>query len=102
VSRDAGQSVQGPLLDAALRADPSKLPQLVGVNLGNEGYAIVNVTKVLPRKPAPDAIAQQERKQYAQWLASAESLAYYASLKERFKVQIKVPEPKNSAAAAPQ
>jgi hypothetical protein len=29
-------------------------------------------------------------------------LAYYASLKERFKVQIKVPEPKNSAAAAPQ
>jgi peptidyl-prolyl cis-trans isomerase D len=102
VSRDAGQAVQGPLLDAALRADPAKLPQLVGVSLGNEGYAIVNVSKVLPRKPAPEAIAQQERKQYAQWLAAAESLAYYTSLKERFKVQIKVPDPKNSAAAAPQ
>lgn len=100
VSRDAGQAVQGPVLDAALRADPAKLPQLVGVSLGNEGYAIVNVTKVLPRKPAPEGVAEQERKQYAQWLASAESLAYYASLKERFKVQIKVPEPKNSAALA--
>ena len=48
---------------------------------------------MLPRTPVADSAAQQERNQYAQWTANAESLAYYAALKERFKVQIKVPAP---------
>ncbi|WP_294771544.1 peptidylprolyl isomerase [uncultured Rhodoferax sp.] len=93
VSREPNQPVQGALLDAALRADPAKLPAMVGVDLGRQGYAIVKVSKVLPRTPVADSAAQQERNQYAQWTANAESLAYYAALKERFKVQIKVPAP---------
>jgi peptidyl-prolyl cis-trans isomerase D len=84
------------LLDAALRADPAQLPALVGVDLGRQGYAIVKVSKVLPRTPVADTVSKQERNQYAQWTANAESLAYYAALKERFKVQIKVPAPTSS------
>ena len=96
VSREANQPVQGLLLDAALRADPTKLPATVGVDLGRQGYAIVKVNKVLPRTPVADDVAKQERNQYAQWTANAESQAYYAVLKERFKVQIKVPAPTSS------
>jgi len=97
VSREANQPVQGPLLDAAMRADPAKLPATVGVDLGRQGYAIVKVNKVLPRTPVAEDVARQERNQYAQWSANAESLAYYAALKERFKVKIKVPAPASSA-----
>lgn len=96
VSREANQPVQGPLLDAALRADPTKLPVTVGVDLGRQGYAIVKVSKVLPRNPVGDDVAMRERNQFAQWTASAESQAYYAALKERFKVQIKVAAPASS------
>jgi peptidyl-prolyl cis-trans isomerase D len=99
VSREANQSVQGVLLDAALRADPGKLPATVGVDLGRQGYAIVKVNKVLPRTPVAADVAKQERNQYAQWTANAESQAYYAALKERFKVQIKVPTPTSSVPA---
>lgn len=93
VSRDQGQSVQGPILKAALGADPAQLPAWIGVDLGQQGYAVVRVNKVLPRTPAANDAASQERKQYAQWLALAEGQAYYAALKQRFKVQIKVPRP---------
>jgi len=47
----------------------------------------------LPRSPAVAATAEQERKQYAQWVASAENKAYYKMLSQRFKVAIKVPRP---------
>lgn len=96
VSREANQPVQGLLLDAALHADPTKLPVTVGVDLGRQGYAIVKVNKALPRNPVGDDVAMRERNQFAQWTASAESQAYYAALKERFKVQIKVAAPASS------
>ena len=91
VSREPNQPIQGPLLDAALRADTSSLPAWVGVDLGAQGYAVVRVNKVLARTPPPDA--NKERAQYAQWVASAENQAYYQWLKERFKVQMKVQRP---------
>ncbi|MBC5785838.1 SurA N-terminal domain-containing protein [Ramlibacter sp. USB13] len=82
------------VIEAALRADPAKLPALVGVDLGPEGYAVVQVNKVLPREaPAPQQ-AQQEQQQYARAWAMAEAAAYYEELKQRFKVQINVPKPK--------
>jgi peptidyl-prolyl cis-trans isomerase D len=54
---------------------------------------VVKVNKVLPRERPPENVASQERQQYAQWWASAENLAYYTLLKDRFKVQIEVPKP---------
>jgi peptidyl-prolyl cis-trans isomerase D len=96
VSRDQGQTIGGPLLDAALRADASSLPAWVGVDLGTQGYAVVRVNKVLPRAAVAQATAKQEREQYAQWIANAESQAYYQLLKERFNVQMKVQRPVRS------
>lgn len=95
VSREPNQPIQGPLLDAALRADTSSLPAWVGVDLGAQGYAVVRVNKVLARTPPADA--NKERTQYAQWVASAENQAYYQWLKERFKVQMKVQRPTRSS-----
>lgn len=93
VSRDATQGLAGALVDAALKVNPAKLPGFAGVELGGQGYAIVRVNKVLPRSAVEEAKSKQEQAQYAQWVAAAESSAYYESLKQRFKVQIKVPEP---------
>jgi peptidyl-prolyl cis-trans isomerase D len=93
VSREPGQPIQGPVLDAALSADPAALPAWVGVDQGALGYAVLRVNKVLPRTPVPEGTTKQERAQYAQWYASAEKDAYYQLLKDRFKVQIKVPRP---------
>ena len=80
-------------MEAALRADPTALPAFTGVELGEQGYAVVKVNKLLPREqPAPDQ-AKMEREQYERWWASAEGLAYYNLLKSRFKAQILAPKP---------
>ncbi len=95
VSRDPTQSPRQSvqLVEAALKADTTALPVFVGVDLGAQGYAVIKVVKVTAREPAQEAVAQQERNQYAQWWTSAESLAYYNTLKERFKTEIKVAKP---------
>jgi peptidyl-prolyl cis-trans isomerase D len=93
VSRDQPQKQAPAAVDAALRADAAALPVLVGVDLGAQGYAIVKVLKVLPREASLEAAAKQERTQYAEWWTSAESMAYYNLLKERFKTDIKVAKP---------
>ena len=93
VSRDQTQKQPAALVDAALRADATVLPAFSGVDLGAQGYAVVKVVKVIQREPPQEAAARQERNQYAQWWASAESLAYYNVLKDRFKTEIKVAKP---------
>ena len=100
VSREQAQQLPTPVIDAALRADPGALPAFVGVDLGNQGYAIVKVAKVLPRDARPEAAAKQERSQYSQWWTSAETLAYYNSLKDQFKGQILVQKPAAAKAGA--
>lgn len=93
VSRDQAQQLPTPLVDAALRADASALPILTGVDLGTQGYAIIKVNKIVPRDPPPEAAAKQERSQYGQQWTSAETLAYYNGLKDRFKAEILVTKP---------
>jgi peptidyl-prolyl cis-trans isomerase D len=87
-----------PVVEAALRADAAKLPALVGVDLGTEGYAIVKVDKVLSRQAPTPQQAQQELAQYANAWANAEAQAYYELLKDRFKAQINVPKPAGTPA----
>jgi peptidyl-prolyl cis-trans isomerase D len=98
VSRDQPAGQPGPIIEAALRADPTALPAFVGVDLGPAGYAVIKVVQSIAR-PAPDeARARAERQQHAQWWTQAETLAYFNLLKARFKTEIKVPQP---TAAAP-
>jgi peptidyl-prolyl cis-trans isomerase D len=93
VSRQDAQKQPSAVVEAALRADPGALPAFVGVDLGEQGYAVVKVDKVVPRDaPAPE-MAKQELDQYTKWWSAAENLAYYNLLKERFKVKIELPKP---------
>ncbi|PIF77955.1 peptidyl-prolyl cis-trans isomerase D [Variovorax sp. 54] len=100
VSRIDAQSQPAPVIDAALRADGAKLPALLGVDLGMQGYAVVRVTKVVPRTPPTAEQAQQESMQIAQSVTAAEAAAYYELLKQRFKVEILVPKPADTLPTA--
>ena len=93
VSRDKLENQPRSLVDAALRAPAASLPALVGVDLGAQGYAIAKVNRVMPRETLKASDEQQLRQQLVQWAGTAEALAYYEVLKDRFKVQIKVPRP---------
>ncbi len=97
VSRAQMQGLPRQVVDAALRADAGKLPAVIGVDLGDAGYAVARVTQVLGREALPggDGPLQQ---QYTQAWANAEAQAYLESLKKRNKVQIE--EAAVAAAAA--
>jgi peptidyl-prolyl cis-trans isomerase D len=100
VSRREAQSQPLPVIDAALRADAAKLPALVGVDLGAQGYAVVRVIKVVPRTPPAPELAKQEQAQVGQSVSAAEDAAYYNLLKERFKAEILVPKPADALPVA--
>ncbi|MDP2007781.1 MAG: SurA N-terminal domain-containing protein [Rubrivivax sp.] len=87
VSRAQAQGLPRPLMEAALRVDPAKLPAVTGVDLGAEGYVVMRVMQVLPREPAPGG-EEPLRAQYAQAWAAAEADAYVEALKKRFKASV--------------
>ncbi len=87
VSRTQAQGLPRPLLDAALRADATKLPAVTGVDLGTDGYVVMRVMQVLPREKPPGG-EEPLRAQYAQAWAAAEADAYVEALKKRFKANI--------------
>jgi peptidyl-prolyl cis-trans isomerase D len=97
LGRQGGDATQPrQIVEAALRADATKLPALVGVDLGADGYAVLKVDKVLPREtPKPEQL-QQEIGQYTRAWSTAEAAAYYEMLKDRFNVEIEVPKPKDA------
>ncbi len=84
LSRLQSGKVPEPLLSAVLRAPTASLPSFLGVDLGEQGYLVVKVTKVLPSDDDP----VRSRTQYSQIWADAEARAYYAALKKRFKAKI--------------
>ena len=91
LSRSVPNKWPTALLEAVMHAPTQSLPAWLGADLGGQGYAVVRVNKVLP---APEMTArQQERAQFSQWLGTAEGLAYYNHLKDRYKVEIKEPRP---------
>ena len=99
LSRVDAAKVPSQMLNAALRADPSALPIFKGVDLGEDGYAIVKITQVLPPQERPAQEQEQARAQYTQWWTTAEGLAYYKLLQERLKVKFKVSKPVAQSAA---
>jgi len=87
VSRAQPRDLPPALLDVVLKAATTVLPAVVGVPLGNEGYAVAKITKVAGRDPvAADPVKAQT--QYAQVWADAEAAAYYTALKSRYKVSV--------------
>ena len=88
LSRAQQRELPGALVAAAMKVPTATLPAFVGVDLGDQGYAVVKIGKVLGRDPVT-ADASRAQSQYAQAWGDAESQAYYNALKSRFKVEIK-------------
>ncbi|RDU99287.1 SurA N-terminal domain-containing protein [Trinickia dinghuensis] len=88
VSRSDAQGVSPLALGPIFKVDDSKLPGYVGVDLGNDGYAIYRVNSVVPPAPidAPRLAAAQ--RELAQVDAQAQLEGYVASLRQRSKVKV--------------
>jgi peptidyl-prolyl cis-trans isomerase D len=97
VSRAPGD-LPREVTDAVLSADTAKLPVALGVSLGDRGYWVGKVLKVLP--PEDTILADPNlAQQYARAWAAAEGAAYYESLKKRHRVTIRAAAAAASAAA---
>jgi len=91
VSRQQSNKVPHPVVQAAMRADTTSLPVTLGVSLGDQGYAVVRVTKVVHQDHR--GTAKQDSDQYVAAWSAAEGLAYYDVLKQAMKASISVPKP---------
>ncbi len=101
VSRQATQKLPQPVVDAALKVPALSLPAWTGVDLGEQGYAVIEVSKVIhsPLTSADAAKTTPEQgANVAQAASAAENLAYYNYLKSTFKVKINVPTPQSGVA----
>lgn len=95
VSRRDPAGLPREVVESVLKASPSPLPSVFGVDLGQAGYTVVRLAKVEPPTFQP-AEAESARASYAQAFAAAEAQAYLEALKRRYKVEVKAP----AAAAA--
>lgn len=89
VSRLQGKQVPAVAMQAIFRADVSKLPAYVGVELPNNGgYALY---KIMAVKPLDRVDADKRRvlqRDYTAMLAQEDFAAYLAGLRQRYKVEI--------------
>ena len=90
IARNQPQNLPAQIVEAVLKAETTKLPDFVGVELPGRAYYVAKINKVLPPVAADDATAKQGRVQVSQAWAVAEDQAYYNLLKERFKTDIKI------------
>jgi peptidyl-prolyl cis-trans isomerase D len=90
VSRNQPQGLPRPALDAVMRTDATKLPAVVGADLGEQGYVVARVVKVEPPSLSADEQKQLQALVTNAW-AAAEQQAYYNVLKERLDVEVDVP-----------
>lgn len=93
VARNQLQNLAVQIVEAALKADASKLPDFIGVEVAGRAYYVAKINRVLPPVAADDATAKQARVQVSQAWVAAEDQAYYNLLKERFKTDIKLAKP---------
>jgi len=97
VSRDQSQNQSPALVDAALRVNAATLPAWTGVDLGEQGYAVIRVNKVLARDSDNKDKELQAQQQFSQLWAAAEAQAYLTQLKQQLKAEILVPKPSKAA-----
>ena len=93
IARNQPQNLPAQIVEVVLKAETTKLPDFVGVELPGRAYYVAKINKVLPPVAADDATAKQGRVQVSQAWVAAEDQAYYNLLKERFKTDIKMAKP---------
>lgn len=87
ISRAQSQGLPQPIVQAIVRADLRKGPAAVGVDLGEQGYAVVKVEKAMPPE-ADDPDRERARPFIEQALGQAEAEAFDTALKTRFKAEM--------------
>ncbi len=100
VSRDQTQGQAQAVVDAVLRADPARLPALVGVDLGAQGFVVARVNKLVPRDASSAQQVAQSRQQMTQLWGQAEGQAYLTYLKQQLKAEILIEKPQTQRAEA--
>jgi peptidyl-prolyl cis-trans isomerase D len=88
VSRANPGDLGGALLDAILKAPATKPPHSSASTSASKATRCARIGKVLGRDPKVADAARAQR-EYGQAWGDAETRAYYAALKQRFKVDIK-------------
>ncbi|CAH2790982.1 MAG: Peptidyl-prolyl cis-trans isomerase PpiD (EC [uncultured Paraburkholderia sp.] len=87
VSRSDAQGVPRAALSAIYKANAQKLPAYVGVDLGNDGYAIYRVNSVIAAAPVDPQRLAAAQQQIAQVDAQSEVEAYVEAVRARSKVK---------------
>ena len=99
---DQGSAVPRAVTEAALKADLSKGPTVVGLVLP-DGYAVIRVLKSTP-KPQEGADAMQAKNLFTSAFEESEAEAVYDALKARYKVKYyddRIAKVTSSAASTP-
>lgn len=91
VSRQQPAGLAPKAVEAVMRADASKLPAMVGVDLGAQGYAIYRIAKVSQPAQANPAQRQADAQQLSQLAGQSELEAFFESLKARSEVEVLKP-----------
>ena len=97
VSRLDSQGLDTQTIARIMQIPQDRLPAFEGIEQGSQGYLLVKTNRVVQEAETgaeAQAWMQQLRQaDYAQALALAETEAYYETLKQAYKVQIRVPRP---------
>ena len=88
VSRTASAGLDESAFTAVMKADVTKLPQVVGAELPGQGYGVYRINKLAPVGKVDEARRTAEQQQIATALSQQETLAYIAVLKDRAKVKV--------------
>ena len=91
VSRTKTKDFDGTMLVAVMKADVTKLPAYVGVDVPGKAYSVVRISKVSQPAVVDNARRQAEEQQVANALAQQEMMAYIDVLKQKAKVKILKP-----------
>lgn len=91
VSRSKADGINGKAMGAIMRADTSKLPAYVGVELPGIGYGIYRIGKVQQPAEQDEARRKTEADQIANIVSQQEMFDYVEALKQKAKVKIVKP-----------
>lgn len=89
VSRKDPQGLTPAALRKVMMADATKLPAYVGVERGDEGYALYRISKVIPAPAPSKEEAAKDQSRYEREAGAAQLGAYLQSLRARSKVDVR-------------
>lgn len=98
-SRTKANDFDGAVLAAVMKADVTKLPAYVGVDVPGKGYSIFRIAKVTQPAVVDNARRQAEQQQVVNALAQQEMMAYIDVLKQKAKAKILKPVSADSVSA---